>query len=189
MSKNELRKTYLAQRLATPKTIIEEKSKEISTRLLQLDDILHAQTLCGYFAFRNEVDLRSAYDVLFQSKKVYFPKFIPQQNQYIFVPIRSFSETIQGKYGILEPASTDHALSIEQAAKLINLWLIPLVSFDENCTRLGYGGGYYDRFLEHAKGHRLGIAFEFQKTEILNCEQHDIAMDGILTEARLYRKR
>ncbi len=94
-----------------------------------------------------------------------------------------------GKYGILEPASIDRSLTIPEAAKLIDLWIIPLVAFDENCRRLGYGGGYYDRFLEHAKGHRLGIAFDFQKAENLNCESHDITMDGILTEIQLYQKR
>lgn len=79
-----------------------------------------------------------------------------------------------------------------------SLLLVPLLAFDENCKRLGYGGGFYDRTIallrEKQRASRngspffaLGIAYEGQLTTSVPCEQHDLTLDGVLTERRLYR--
>ena len=64
---------------------------------------------------------------------------------------------------------------------------MPLLAFNENCFRLGYGGGFYDRYLKNKKVIKIGVALEFQK-QVFHVEHHDIPLDYIFTEKRIYKK-
>ena len=84
-----------------------------------------------------------------------------------------------GHYGIAEPPATAKTLDISA----IDLFLIPLLACDQYGTLLGYGGGYYDRLLEAASGFRCALCFDFQKVTDLPREQHDVRMQGFLSES------
>ena len=96
----------------------------------------------------------------------------------------SFDEPLSiSKYGIPEPISK----------KIVypDVLIIPLVAFDYNLNRLGYGGGYYDRylakFLKKKKIIKIGIAYSFQKLVKIPTNKYDIKLDYIVTEKRLYK--
>lgn len=64
---------------------------------------------------------------------------------------------------------------------------VPLVAFNKECFRIGYGGGFYDKYLKNKKILKIGVASEFQRVEFIN-EKHDVQLDYIFTEKRIYRK-
>ena len=65
--------------------------------------------------------------------------------------------------------------------------IIPLIAFNEKCFRIGYGGGFYDKYLKNKKILKIGVAFEFQKVNFENTK-YDIPLDYIFTEKRIYRR-
>ena len=85
------------------------------------------------------------------------------------------------KYGIPEPTSTE--------IKYPNILLVPLVAFDKNFNRIGYGGGFYDRYISKLKIRKkillVGLAFSFQKVKKLSTNKYDMKLDYILTEKNL----
>ncbi|MDG0991458.1 MAG: 5-formyltetrahydrofolate cyclo-ligase [Luminiphilus sp.] len=85
------------------------------------------------------------------------------------------------RYGIDEPPATAATFDVST----IDLFLIPLLACDQFGTRLGYGGGYYDRLLESTAGFRCGLGFDFQRVTELPKEQHDVRMQALLTESGL----
>ena len=97
--------------------------------------------------------------------------------------LSSWSHVEAGPLGILQPKlEFRETVSLEQIA----LILVPGLAFDRQGGRLGYGGGFYDRFLPQTQGFRLGVAFHFQLLEQVPQSQHDLPMDGILTEEGFY---
>lgn len=95
----------------------------------------------------------------------------------------------QGAFGIREPIAdapediiTDHAFFDQDSAIIV-----PLVAFDQTCARLGYGKGFYDRFLAEATATKIGIAYELQRVGKVPTFEHDIALDAIATQERWYK--
>lgn len=101
------------------------------------------------------------------------------------------------RYGIPAPLPNEGESSLKYChpAEILapsDCIIVPLIAFDEQCQRLGYGGGYYDRFLsELPKGHgiRVGLAFECQKIDVVPLEAHDEPLDIIVTEKTIYHKQ
>ena len=84
------------------------------------------------------------------------------------------------KYGIPEP--------ISQRILYPNILLIPLVAFDENLNRIGYGGGFYDRYINRIRENKrilkIGVAYSFQKVKKIIPNKYDIKLDYIITEKK-----
>ena len=131
---------------------------------------LFAGIVAGYSAFRGEASvtfLNMALPVI-DGNQIYFA---------------CGGELHRNKMGILEPVGGTPIIP--------DIILVPLVAFDDNCNRLGYGGGYYDRyFASHPHAVKIGIAYELQRTD-LSCvvEPHDIKLDYIVTEGGCYTKK
>ena len=81
----------------------------------------------------------------------------------------------KGAYGIQEPVG-------EVYCKKIDVVIVPMCAFDENCNRLGFGKGYYDRFLSTNSCLKIGVAFSCQKTDGIESKDTDVKMDYIITE-------
>ena len=95
--------------------------------------------------------------------------------------INSFDDLSPGAYGILEPSAGEPTMSFEPAS----LCIVPALSYDEKGNRLGFGKGYYDRFLSGFKGIKTGICYELSLCETLPADDHDIRVDNIVTEDRI----
>ena len=105
------------------------------------------------------------------------------KNQMNFFPWKKNDVLFVNKFGILEPAKTK--------AKIPDVMLIPLLAFDNNKYRLGYGKGFYDRYLnKYLKKFKniltVGVAFSFQKYHKLPINQKDVKLDFIITEKGTY---
>ena len=94
-----------------------------------------------------------------------------------FYMINSLKELKKGNYGILEP---DNDKLVNK--KDIDLLIVPIVSYDKDHNRLGYGGGYYDRYLKDYEGKVIGLAFTFQQVEKLPVERFDLPIKTIIDE-------
>lgn len=97
------------------------------------------------------------------------------------------TELVSGPFGIREPARADSEQQIApQEFTAEDVVLVPLLAFERNGHRLGYGKGFYDTFLQASPAVRIGLAYEFQRTGHLPVEEHDVALERVATNERWY---
>ena len=116
------------------------------------------------------------------SKKIYFlAPIVTDKNNMNFFYIKKNDVFQVNKYGILEPITT------KKKSYLPDIILLPLLAYDKNNYRLGYGKGYYDHYLNNQKKKikTIGIAYSFQETNKIPVDKHDVKMDYIFTEEGL----
>ncbi|MBC7765141.1 MAG: 5-formyltetrahydrofolate cyclo-ligase [Hyphomonadaceae bacterium] len=184
MTKQQLRKHYLALRDAIAPQAIIEKSYTIHNQILSLPLYQEAQFVLCYLHFRSEVHTHSiTKDALQQGKKVAVPVVDFSRNVLQLVQIHSLDfeqDYIKNKYGIFEPKIRQYL-----SPKLIDCMLVPGAVFDVTGARIGYGGGYYDKLLCESTCMTVGLAFDFQLLPVLPEEPHDKKMDILVTEERV----
>lgn len=172
MNKKELRKKYTQIR----NNIIDKKEKDekIKTRLEELEIYKKAKTIFIFISFRSEIDtIEIIKDMLKGGKKVLVPKVVGKE--MVAVEIKSLEGLEKNKMGILEPITTKGETEID-------LTITPGLVFDKRGYRIGYGGGYYDKFFEKVKTISLAIAYSAQIIEKLEIEKFDKRVDYLLTE-------
>lgn len=177
--KSELRRKFISLRQSQNEEQASRLSSIIANKLSELKNIHDADCVMVYFAFRGEVNLNSFIDFcLKQGKRICMPKITGEG-------VMEAVEYLEGcmlkdnKYGIPEPLGTKN---IDK--KDIDVVIVPAVAFDENFYRLGYGGGYYDRFLRNTDAVKIGVGFDLQITEKLPSEMHDKRMDMVISDKR-----
>ncbi len=159
------------------------KSKIITERLISLETYQKAQSPMFYASFRSEVitiDLIVAR--LAEGLPVILPLTLIDERRLVPYLITSWDKDIKrGAYGIPEP---DPAKASPFHPNDLDLVLVPGSVFDKNCTRHGYGGGFYDRFLaeEAPQATRIALAYSCQLFDRVESEPHDQKMDLIITE-------
>jgi 5-formyltetrahydrofolate cyclo-ligase len=179
--KGDTRKQILRARNAMTPEEITSVSHAIVKRLIELDPIRGASTVMVYLAFGSEV---LADDLVLwgwgERKRIAVPLCRPVRRQLIACRIESFDELERGHYGIREPMAD---LIRPVPPEEIDVIVVPAVAFDRQGHRLGYGGGYYDRFFPGVpRAIRIGIAFARQIVEEIPVDPHDVEMDRIVTE-------
>ncbi|WP_227764710.1 5-formyltetrahydrofolate cyclo-ligase [Zhaonella formicivorans] len=188
--KKELRRRIMAERQALSQESVQEKSSIIARQVVALNEFKQAMTVMAYLAFRNEVDTGQIITrVLAGGKRLLIPVSDRKEVKIIPAEIKNYpGDLVPGAYGILEPKPE---LFCPVAPEEIDLVLIPGVAFDEQGNRLGYGAGYYDRFLERLRPEvlKVALAFELQITDQVYAEPHDKKVDLIITEKRIIKCR
>lgn len=176
MLKAELRLKHIQQR----KSISEAKRQYASSLIFhRLLPVLEGAKVVGiYVSLKHEVDTKGLLEWCWsQGKRVAIPKVTPQG--LIFVEVQDLTHTRRvGNLGISEPM---HATPIDVP---IDLMLVPMLAFNDHAYRLGYGGGYYDRYLKTFKGLSVGLCFDFNHEADLPIEGHDLPCDVICTNKR-----
>lgn len=187
LSKSELRKTILKMRDELSTEEHRELSEIIIDKIIDWDVYKDCESLLVYVSFRSEVN---TYDViraaLYTGKKVYCPKIY--RDDMFFYQINSLDDLIPGYMGIMEPKEGLADFNNTGGKTLV---LMPGSVFDKNGNRVGYGKGYYDRFLTDCrkKGVNLitsALAFSFQVVENIPAEEHDYKTDYIFTEKEIF---
>lgn len=175
MDKDKLRKKMIKARLDLDSETYTSKSNFIVSKLKQHPDFITAKTIGIYVSFKNEVNTIDLINEILKTKRVCVPK--TKQTIMEFYEISSLQELKEGNYGILEP-DNNYLVNKQE----IDLLIVPLVAYDKENNRLGYGGGFYDRYLKEYSGKVIGLAFSLQKVEQIPVEIFDLPLKTIIDE-------
>jgi len=182
MPKRALRAATLARRRELTPQQVRAHSLELQRHFLALPEFRRAAVLALYAPIHNEAETAAvASEALSAGKSLLYPAV--QGHDIQFRRVGSLSELVPGRFGIPEPAGEPCNPS---DADLI---VVPGVAFDVFGRRIGYGKGFYDRALHRLEGsgRLVGFCYDFQLSEAIVGEPHDVTMDLIVTELRVVR--
>jgi len=161
------------------------KQKKIKKFIFNFDFIINvlkknkvsAKIIGGYYPYNHEIDILQILEK-FEKKNFFItlPK-IKKNSQMNFFQWSTDDPLAINKFGIPEP--------ISKIEKYPDVLLVPLVAFDENFNRIGYGGGFYDRYIKKIRKRKkvitIGFAYSFQKVKKIPTNNYDIKLDFIIT--------
>ena len=175
MNKKELRSQIRQLKRAMTEAQIEEKSRILGSLFAQSQLYRQADTIHGYLPYNQEVrTIPMLQQALLDGKRVAVPKVYDDEMRFIYLTDLTAVET--GYAGIPEPIA-DGPVADDPAA----LVLMPGLAFDPAGHRIGYGGGFYDKFLQQEPDHpTLALCYDFQMLPVLETEEHDIPVDCVL---------
>ena len=187
MNKAKFRELAIRQRNAIPDR--DQKSELVLERLETISEFQTAQHIFVYLGIGSEVQTRAIVQHLLNAadRSCYIPYCVGDSLR-IF-QLSDWQQLEPKSFGVLEPkdeqiksVTTDGSLPIES----IELALIPGVAFDRELNRIGYGRGYFDRFLRDRipDAHRIGLAFDEQIVDRLPTDEFDVPMHRIVTESK-----
>lgn len=199
-TKKELRKEILQLRDALTLEERQIKSHQIAEQVINLKEFIEADKVLLFASYKSEVDTFELFDAARSlSKDIYYPKVIGEEMK--FYQVKEKEDLLEGYRGIREPKAEPERKFVPKPEDKIFV-LMPGAVFDEEGNRIGYGGGFYDRFLqrlaiagESEKGIcnqlicRAAIAFECQVVDVgqIISKEHDIKPDCIVTENELIK--
>ncbi|MBP1868162.1 5-formyltetrahydrofolate cyclo-ligase [Clostridium tertium] len=156
---------------------------KIFNELINTDLYKRAINIFIYISFSNEINTRNIIEKAFKDKKnVFIPKVYKNDKLMKAIKLNSIDELKKNSMGILEPIDDSNYIEKEN----IDLIVVPGVVFDKECNRIGYGGGYYDRYLKDIKSkeNKIALAYDLQIVDKIESEVHDIKVDYIITNTR-----
>jgi len=181
--KSDVRKEALRRRSALTEAERHRFGATARENLANLIEGLNLNSLGIYAAIRGEVDVFPLASLcLAQGTALFLPRIKGVGLPLDFVAFADHDELIKGNFGILEPRGTEVA-----ALTSIEAIVVPGVAFTTCGTRLGYGGGYFDRTLANYGGYKLGFGYDLQVWSELPVDEGDIGMDAVVTEGRIER--
>ena len=176
--KQLIRKLILKKRNSLPEKKLLSFSERIKASLFSAKEYQSAKAVMFYVSFNKEVSTHKMIIESLKTKIGIVPKCV--KNEIVPHKIQSFSELKKGTLGILEP-KTKKVFPKEK----IDLIIVPGIAFDKRGFRIGYGKGYYDRFLKNIKAMKIALVFEFQVIEKVPNHEKDVPVDKIITEKRI----
>jgi 5-formyltetrahydrofolate cyclo-ligase len=193
--KAQLRKRISAERSLLPENVRKQKSENICHRAIEYfklemnSEMRKDYVLYTYIPFRDELNVMPIVEWCWKSGiRVAAPRVHPFLKELEFRYIKGYEDLQpQPPWGLLEPTAN---LAIADYQSHPSCMLVPGVAFDLNRARIGYGGGYYDKFLHsmnelNVRIYKIALALDLQIVHEVPCEQHDIAVDAIITETRV----
>jgi len=188
--KKQLRKEIILNRMAQPDDVVAEKSARITENVKSLPKFQQAGLVMFYLDFRKEVATGELIKYcLANGKRVIVPITDTRNTRLIPSELNDYpGDLAEGTWGILEP-KPDRVRPVEPVE--IDFVIVPGVAFDIKGNRLGYGGGFYDRFLRQTRPDTVfaALAFELQIRENVYPEEHDYPVHYVITEERVIKCR
>ena len=175
MEKNELRRMIRAQKRSLTDEQIRLASHGLAQKFFRTELYRQAKTLYLYLSYNQEVRTEEIlHQAIQDGKAVAVPKVYGETMRFLY--ITDLSEVAKGYSGILEPIA-DGPVAVDPTA----LVLMPGLAFDREGHRIGYGGGFYDKFLASEPNHpTVALCYDFQMVEDLPTEDYDIPVDCVL---------
>ncbi len=185
--KNDIRNKILSERDLLDKDVAEEKSAVIIEKLCKIIDKKGYNNIMIFMDMNNEVKATKLLNI-YKNKNFYIPKVLKKSN----MKINKYNEEelILHKFGYYESLSEDYIDEI-----ILDLIVMPGIAFDTNKNRIGFGGGYYDKFLYNLKKRHkkrgskppltAAICYDFQIIKKIYAETHDIKPDIVISENRI----
>jgi 5-formyltetrahydrofolate cyclo-ligase len=189
MTKSELRKLYLQKQKALSPEERAEKSRLIAERFFESFDLTGIRYLHCFIALEkfNEIDTLPIFQRLWQDHPgiaTLVPRIGPEGYNLSHLHFRADTELVRNSWEISEPAHGEHV-----EPRGIDMVLAPLLAFDSQGHRAGYGKGFYDRFLAQCRPdcRKIGLSYFPPAAEIDDAGEHDIALDAFVTPDMTYR--
>lgn len=175
MDKKELRRTIRERKRAMTEEEIVSRSEALGVLFAQSEAYKAAKTIYGYLPYNQEVrTVPMLEQALKDGKRVAVPKVYGDEMKFLYLD--DLTKVEKGYAGIPEPIADEPVADDETA-----LVLMPGLAFDPQGHRIGYGGGFYDKFLAAEPNHpTLALCYEFQMLPKLDTEEHDIPVDTVL---------
>lgn len=175
MNKKELRAQVREKKRAMTTEEIESRSEKLAVLFRETELYRNAKTIYGYLPYNQEVRTVPMLErALLDGKRVAVPKVYGDEMKFIY--LTDLSQVEKGYSNIPEPIADDPVADDDTA-----LVLMPGLAFDPQGHRIGYGGGFYDKFLSREPGHpTLALCYDFQVFPLLETEQFDIPVDCVL---------
>ena len=180
--KDALRQAILKIRNSLPQEILYKLSEDIQTRVIGMNEFANATIVGAYHSIGSEVSTSKILgEVLQRGKRLALPKVI-DDNTIVFAEMKDLKDDLEvGRFNIMTPK--EHCEQFEK----IDLVLVPGIAWDGQGYRIGYGQGYYDRYLAKLQTTSIGLAYEFQVFEEIQHGDNDFCVDFIVTDKRVVR--
>ena len=178
MDKKALRREIGAKKRALSVADIESRSAILADKLYKTTQYRDCQSLYAYLSFNQEVRMNPIIEQAWaDGKRVAVPKIVG--DEMVFIWIDSFEGlSPQGAFHIMEPIEDGPVADDERA-----LILMPGLAFDPQGHRVGYGGGYYDRYLAAQPHHpTVELCYDFQLYDHLDVDAYDVPVDVVITD-------
>ena len=184
--KDNLRKEMLQKRKSMETRDVSSFSNKIISAIMELPEFINSKNIMIYLSFNKEVNTYPlARWCLDNGKTVIAPYCIPSKREIVPYKITNLiNDLTKSTFGVMEPK---HDLLEKANIEDIDLVIVPGVVFDENCNRIGFGAGYYDRFLPRILKNTptIGIAYDYQIVDEVPTGEYDVPLDFIITEERI----
>lgn len=175
MNKKELRDAIRARKRAMTEEEIERRSAMLAEKFAQCEAYRNAKTIYGYLPYNQEVrTVPMLHRAMAEGKRVAVPKVYGDTMKFIYLD--DLTQVAKGYAGIPEPIGDEPVAEDENA-----LVLMPGLAFDPAGHRIGYGGGFYDKFLAQEPKHpTVALCYDFQMVQALETEEFDIPVDTVI---------
>ena len=183
LEKDKIRKEILEKRNSLSIEEVEKKSDLIIENLGKF--IKNAENIMIFMDMKNEVRITKLME-LYPEKSFFIPKITDSKNREMKINKYEENELVLHKFGYYE-SSSSHFYN----ENILDIVIVPAVVFDLEKNRIGFGGGYYDTFLKKIRGGNkkvlfIGICYDFQIIEKVPAEEHDVVLDFVVSESRIF---
>ena len=152
----------------------EEQDDIIFSKIINLEEYKESNSILTYVSLKDEVDtIKLVKYSLQEGTKIAVPKCKGQSIEFYY--IKSLEELEEGNFKILEPKTNKKVSDFNNS-----ICIIPGLAFDKQNNRIGYGRGFYDRFLENYKGIKIGLAYKECICDKIDADENDIKMDKVI---------
>lgn len=175
VEKSRLRKQLLDQRDGLSPDFIKIASSKIQENLRKVEYYRNARIIAGYHAVGSEVRTHDILqEILNAGKELSLPKV--EKDDLVFRRISGFSDLEVGNFSVMEPKDRC------EPVKKLEIILVPAIAVTRDGYRLGYGFGYYDRYLHDKRSKKIALSYSRQVTRSIPHDSHDVKVDCIVTE-------
>lgn len=182
--KNALRKYEKSRRKELTRLEKESLDRRICENLTKSKEFKQAEVIFAFYPLEIEVDIVPVLKVSIEEKRLALPKCFPENKRMAFYLVENLSELRQSKYNIFEPTEDD-IKGIKPDEK--TLIIVPGLVFSTAGERVGFGAGYYDRYLAVNKAKTISVCYEKSFVDRIDTNIYDIRIDSIITENDIYK--
>lgn len=182
IKKDEIRKQILEKRSSLSLEEVDKKSELIIENLTPY--LKNAQNIMIFTDMKNEVRITKLIE-LYPEKNFFISKIVNSKNREMKINKYNENELVLHKFGYYESSSDDF-----YDEKILDIVVVPALAFDSSKNRIGFGGGYYDTFLNKVREKNkntlfIGVCYDFQMIEEVPIEGHDITLDLVINESEV----
>ena len=182
IKKDEIRKQILEKRSNLSLEEVDKKSELIIENLTPY--LKNAQNIMIFTDMKNEVRITKLIE-LYPEKNFFISKIVNSKNREMKINKYNENELVLHKFGYYESSSDDF-----YDEKILDIVIVPALAFDSSKNRIGFGGGYYDTFLNKVRGKNkntlfIGVCYDFQMIEEVPIEGHDVTLDFVINESEV----